>query len=45
METCEGVDEEAPYKLGWLGVGRGVEPGTGEVRASPLNGRGGGGEG
>ena len=42
MELCEVVDNEAwtPCKPGWVGVGEGVEPGTGEVRASPPGGRG-----
>ena len=47
MEPCERVDEEdwASCEPGWLEVGKGVEPSTGEMQASLPGDGGGNGEG
>ena len=46
MKPCEGVDDEAwaPSETSWLGVGEGLELGTGEVWASCPKSGGGDGE-
>ena len=47
VEFYKGVDDEAwaPYEPSWLGVGEEMDPGIGEMWASPPRGGGGGGEG